>query len=158
MLELLEGSAFSAMVREQLYGWPLFLTIHAFGTALIVGLMLIMGLRVMGMFTQIPFAIMNRMVPVVWGALAVQFVSGFVLWSAKPTRYVVDGAFLLKVVLIIAGIVLTRQFQTMLQQEATIWDKKGDVSSQATTFAAASFLVWCGVVIAGRLTGFLGSI
>ncbi len=158
MLELLEGSSFSAMVREQLYGWPLFLTIHAFGTALVIGLMLILGLRVMGIFSQIPFATMNRMVPVVWGALCVQFISGFVLWAAKPTRYVVDGAFLLKVILIIAGIVLTRQFQAMLEQEATVWDKKGAVSPQVTTFAAASFLVWCGVLIAGRLTGFLGSI
>lgn len=158
MLELLEGSSFSAMVREQLWGWPLFLTIHAFGTALVIGLMLILGLRVMGIFNQIPFATMNRMVPVVWGALCVQFVSGFVLWAAKPTRYVVDGAFLLKVILIIAGIVLTRQFQAMLEQEATVWDTKGAVSPQVTTFAAASFLVWCGVLIAGRLTGFLGSI
>lgn len=146
------------MVREQIYGWPLFLTIHAFGTALVIGLMLILGLRVMGIFSQIPFATMNRMVPVVWGALCVQFISGFVLWAAKPTRYVVDGAFLLKVILIIAGIVLTRQFQALLEQEATVWDKKGDISPQVTTFAAASFLVWCGVLIAGRLTGFLGSI
>ncbi len=158
MLELLEGSSFSAMVREQIYGWPLFLTIHAFGTALVIGLMLILGLRVMGIFNQIPFATMNRMVPVVWGALCVQFISGFVLWAAKPTRYVVDGAFLLKVILIIAGIVLTRQFQALLEQEATVWDKKEALSPQVTTFAAASFLVWCGVLIAGRLTGFLGSI
>jgi hypothetical protein len=158
VLELLEGSSFSAMVREQIYGWPLFLTIHAFGTALVIGLMLILGLRVMGIFSQIPFATMNRMVPVVWGALCVQFISGFVLWAAKPTRYVVDGAFLLKVILIIAGIVLTRQFQAMLEQEATVWENKGAVSPQVTTFAAASFLVWCGVLIAGRLTGFLGSI
>lgn len=158
MLELLEGSAFSAMIREQLWGWPLFLTIHAFGTALVVGLMLIMGLRVMGLFQLIPFSVMKRMVPVVWGALGVQFISGFVLWAAKPTRYIVDGAFLLKLALIIAGIVLTRQFQAMIEQEATIWDNKGVVSPQVTRFAAASLIVWCGVVIAGRLTGFLGSI
>jgi hypothetical protein len=158
VLELLEGSAFSAMIREQLWGWPLFLTIHAFGTSLVVGLMLIMGLRVMGAFNLIPFAAMKRMVPVVWGALAVQFASGFVLWAAKPTRYVVDGAFLLKVVLIIAGMALTRQFQAMIEQEATVWDKKGAVSPQVATFAAASFIAWCGVVIAGRLIGFLGSI
>jgi hypothetical protein len=158
VLELLEGSAFSAMIREEFWGWPLALTVHAFGTALVVGLMLILGLRVMGMFTQIPFTAMNRIIPVVWAGLAVQFVSGFVLWAAKPTRYVVDTAFLLKMALVIAGIALTQQFQSMIAREATIWDSKGAVSPQVTTFAAASFIVWCGVVIAGRLAGFLGSI
>jgi hypothetical protein len=158
VLEQLEGSAFSSLVRSELWGWPLALTIHAFGTALVVGFILIIGLRLIGLFEMIPYTSLRRLIPVVWIALFVQFLSGFVLWMTKPTRYVADGAFMLKLGLMIAGIVLTVYFQTILKREAPSWETKGVVSSRMIALVAATLVVWCSVVIAGRLTGYLGSI
>ena len=158
MLESLENTQFSALVRTELWGWPLALTVHAFGTALVIGFIFIIGLRLLGLFETIPYTSLNRLFPVIWVALVVQFLSGFVLWMTKPTRYVADGAFMLKVSLIVVGIILTLYFQGTIKREAASWEAKGAVSSRAVKFVAATFLVWCVVVVAGRLTAFLGSV
>ena len=158
MLELLENSQFSAWVRTDLWGWPMALTIHALGTALVLGFIIIICLRLLGLFEQIPYSSLGRFFPVFWAALVVQFLSGFVLWMTKATRYVADGAFMLKFVLIIAGIVLTYYFSGTIRREAGAWEANGAVSSRAVKFVAGALLIWCTVVITGRLTGYLGSI
>lgn len=158
MLEWLENTQFASWVREDVWGWPLALTIHAFGTALVVGFILIIGLRLLGFFKMIPYTSLDRLFPVIWAALALQFVSGFTLWMAKPTRYVADGAFMLKFSLIIVGIILTLQFYRTISHEAASWEAQGAVSARGVKFVAAALLVWGSVLVAGRLTGYLGSI
>jgi len=155
---MLESSDFSAWIRTELWGWPLALTVHALGTALVVGFVILIGMRLLGLFESIPYSSLYRLFPVIWVGLALQFLSGFILWAAKPTRYVADGAFVLKSLLIVVGIVLTLYFYGMIKREAASWDANGAISSRAVTFVAASLLVWCTVLIAGRLTGYLGAI
>ena len=158
MLEWLENTQFSAAVRNELWGWPLALTAHALGTALVVGFIAIIGLRLLGFFELIPYRSLNRMFPVIWAALGLQLISGFTLWMRKPTQYVADVAFILKFSLFVVGVILTLYFYRIINREAASWDAKGRVSSSAVKFVAATVFVWCGVVVAGRLTAYLGSI
>lgn len=158
MLEWLENTPFAAWVREDVWGWPVALTLHAFGTALVVGFILIIGLRLLGFFKMIPYTSLSRLFPVIWAALLLQFLSGFTLWMAKPTRYVADGAFMLKFSLIVVGIILTLQFYRTINLEAATWEAHGAVSARGVRFVAAALLVWGSVLVAGRLTGYLGSV
>ena len=158
MLEWLESSQFSTWIRTELWGWPLALTLHALGTAILVGFILIIGLRLLGLFTMIPYTLLNRLFPVLWGALALQFVSGFMLWMTKPTQYIVDVAFVLKSSLIVVGVLLTLNLYRMLKKEAGGWPAKEPASSRAVTMGTVAVLVWCVVLVAGRLTAHLGSI
>jgi len=141
-----------------LWGWPLALTVHAFGTALVIGFIFIICLRLLGLFETIPYASLKRLFPVVWAAVVLQFLSGFALWMTKPTRYVADAAFLLKFAFVIIGIILTLYLYGMIKREAASWDTAGAVSSRGIKFVAPSLLVWCVVLIAGRLTAYLGSL
>ena len=50
LLESLGMTEYAAWVRESLWGWPLSLTFHAFGNAIVVGLIFIIGLRFVGVF------------------------------------------------------------------------------------------------------------
>jgi hypothetical protein len=145
-------------MRGELWGWPLALTVHAFGTALVIGLIFIINLRLLGLFETIPYASLDRLFPVIWVALAIQVLSGFTLWMTKPTQYVADGAFVLKLALVIVGVILTLSFSGTIKREAAAWDAAGSVSSRGIKFVAATLLVWCSVLIAGRLTAYLGSI
>ena len=158
MLAWLESSQFSAWVRSELWGWPLALTLHAFGTALVVGFTFIITLRLLGLFETIPYASLSRLFPVIWAALLVQFLSGFTLWMAKPTRYVADGAFVLKLSLVVVGIILTFYLYRTIRREAAAWEAAGAVSSRGVKFVAANLLLWCSVLVAGRLTAYLGPI
>ena len=158
MLASLEASQFAAFIRGDVWGWPVALTVHAFGSALLIGFIIIIGLRLLGLFETIPYTALNRFFPVIWAAVVLQFLSGFVLWAAKPTQYVADGAFVVKFLLIILGIILTIYFQSTIKREAAAWEAKGAASSGTVKFAAANLLVWCSVLVAGRLTAYLGSI
>ena len=158
MLDSLASSQFSALIRTQLWGWPLALTLHALGTALVLGFIIIITLRLLGLFELIPYRALNRLFPIVWGALALQVVSGLVLWVAKPAQYVADGAFLLKVLLIVVGAVLTANLSKMVARDGASWDTNGGVPARGLRFVATTLVVWCVVLVAGRLTGYLGSI
>jgi len=158
VLASLESSQFSAWVRGELWGWPLALTLHAFGTALVIGFIFIICLRLLGLFETIPYTSLKRLFPVVWAALAVQLLSGFALWMTKPTRYVADAAFLLKFLFVIIGIILTLYLSGIIKREAASWDAAGAVSSRGTKFVVPSLLIWCVVLVAGRLTAYLGSL
>ena len=159
MLARLEATQFAAWMRSNsLFGWPVALTIHAFGTALVIGFMFIISLRVLGLFETIPYRAVNRMFPVVWIAILLQFLSGFALWMAKPTRYVDNVAFLLKFSLVVIGIVLTLYAFGIIRRDAASWEAKGAGSSRGAKLVALTLLVWCFVLVAGRMTAYLGSI
>ncbi len=158
MLAGLENSQFSALVRSELWGWPLALTVHEFGTALVMGFIFIICLRLLGLFETIPYSSLSRLFPVVWAALVLQLLSGFALWMSKPTRYMADAAFLLKFSFVIIGFILTLYLYGSIKREAASWDAAGAVSSRGTKFVAPSLLVWCVVLVAGRLTAYLGSL
>jgi hypothetical protein len=159
VLESLESSQLSVWIRsESLWGWPFVLALHVLGTAVVVGLIFVIGLRLFGLFETIPYASLKRLFPVIWVALVLQFLTGFALWMTKATQYVTDTAFILKLALVIVGIVMTISFYATMKREAAAWDTAGATAAPGARFVAASLLVWCGVIIAGRLTAHLGAL
>ena len=157
MLEWLETTAYADWVRES-WGWPLALTVHAFGTATVVGIIFIIGLRLLGLFRTIPFTSLSKLFPVIWIAVVCQVASGFTLWMSKPAQYLGAAMFDSKITLVITGIIVTAYFQGTIKREAPAWEKAGAVSSRGIKFVAAAVLVWTAVNIAGRLTAYLTSL
>ena len=158
MLGWLENTQYSAWIRDQIWGWPLALTLHAFGTAVTVGFIIIISLRLLGLFETIPYGSLKRLFPVFWAAVVLQFLSGFALWMAKPTQYADDVAFLLKSLLVVVGIVLAIALQGTIAREADAWEQAKPAPSRATKSVVFAALVWCGVLVAGRQTAHLGSL
>jgi hypothetical protein len=157
VLEWVANTPFAMWVNQS-WGWPLALTIHAFGTATVVGLMFIIGLRLLGLFRTIPYTSLNKLVPLVWIAVAFQFISGVTLWVTKPAQYLADGMFEMKLTLVVIAIIVMVYFQRTMKREAAGWEAAGTVSSRGVKFVAASCLFWAAVTIGGRLTAYLGSL
>jgi hypothetical protein len=157
MLEWLEHSSYAQWVDES-WGWPLALTIHAFGTATVLGLIFIIGLRLLGFFRTIPYRVMYRLFPFIWVAILAQAVSGFTLWVTKPGRYLADGMFELKFSLVIVGVIVTVFFYRIMQREVAGWEAEHKASSAGVKFGIATCVVWAAVVIGGRLTAYLGQL
>jgi hypothetical protein len=156
VLQWLEATQYADWIRNEIWGWPLVLTIHVFGTATVVGFAFLIGLRLLGWFRMVPYASLSRLFPVVWVAVVLQLISGFTLWITKPTQYVADLAFMLKMLLVLAGIVLTLRIGSIIRQEAPAWDTAGTVSPRGRTVVTATLLVWCGALVLGRLTAYFG--
>jgi hypothetical protein len=157
LLDWLANSSYAAWVNES-GGWPIALTIHAFGVAIVIGFMAIIGLRLMGRFRTIPYSALNKLIPYIWIAVAFQVVSGFTLWMSKPLQYLADGMFEVKFALVIIACIVMAYFQGTMRREAAAWDASGKVSTRGMRLVSASCLLWAAVVIGGRLTAYLGSL
>ena len=158
MFEALAQTEYATWVRESLWGWPMALTVHAFGTAAVIGLTFIIVLRLLGLFRTIPYTSLSRLFPVIWVGVVFQVMSGFSLWMTKPEQYVGAGMFVSKFTFVVIGIIVTLFFQSTIKREAAAWEAAGTVSSRGVKFAAAAALVWSAVLVTGRLTAYLGSL
>jgi hypothetical protein len=157
VLEWLAHTPYAEWVNQS-WGWPFALTIHAFGTATVVGLIFIIGLRLCGLFRTIPYAAMNKLFPLIWFAIVCQVLSGVTLWMTKPAQYLADGMFEVKFTLVVIAAVVTWYFHDIMKREAAGWDAKGAVSPKGRKFVAATCLLWAAVTIGGRLTAYLGAL
>ena len=157
MLDWFAQTQLAAWVAQSA-GWALALTIHAFGSATMVGLFFIIGLRLLGLFETIPYTSLSRLLPFVWVSLLLQAASGFLLWLTKPAQYLADAMFDVKFSLVVIAAVATWYFQKILRQEASKWEAAGAVTSRGVKFGAVTSVLWAGVLIGGRLTAYLGSL
>jgi len=157
MFEWLEATSVAIWVKES-WGWPLALTIHAFGSALMVGFSFIMLLRLIGLFRTIPAGSLQKLIPIIWVCLVLQFVSGGLLWLTKPARYLTDGLFDVKMFFVILGFFMTMQFQKTIRAEAGGWESSGTISKRGLQFVALTAFAWAGVLVMGRLTAYLGQL
>jgi len=157
MFEWLEATSVATWVKES-WGWPLALTIHAFGSAVMVGFSFIMGLRLLGLFRTIPPSSLQRLIPIIWICLGLQVASGSLLWLTKPGRYLSDGLFDIKMFFVILGFFMTMQFQKTIKAEAGGWDSTGTISKRGLQFVGLTAFSWAGVLIMGRLTAYLGQL
>ena len=105
MLEAIGTSDFAMWVDES-WGWPLALTIHAFGNAIVVGFMAIIALRLFGFFPGIPYSSLRSLIPYIWISIVFQAFSGFTLWMTKPGAYLGDYMFEVKFTLVIVASVV----------------------------------------------------
>jgi outer membrane protein OmpA-like peptidoglycan-associated protein len=142
---------------NSLLGGPTLLTIHVLGTALVIGLIFIIHLRLLGVFDGIAYTSLRRLFPALWVGFAVQLVSGALLWVTKATQYTVDVAFLVKLVLVAAGFILALILYSAVKREAVSW--AADTAAPRRFEAVLpSLVVWCAVLVFARLTAFLGAL
>jgi hypothetical protein len=157
VLDWIANTDYATWVRQS-WGWALALTFHAFGTAIIVGLIFIITLRLLGFFRCIPYTSLNRLLPVIWIGFVVQVLSGATLWASKPARYLADGLFQWKFTFVVFAAVVTVFFHQLLRRETPNWQSAGAVSVRGTRFVLLTALLWAAVLVAGRLTAYLGQL
>jgi hypothetical protein len=145
---------------RQSWGWALALTFHAFGNAIVVGLIFIISMRLLGFFKTIPYTSLNRLLPVIWIGFVIQVISGTTLWVSKPARYLADGMFQFKLFFVIAAMVVTILFHQILNRETPVWQSTGlaAVKGNMRVWVGVTALLWAAVLVAGRLTAYLGQL
>lgn len=154
-LQWLEDTAFSDWVLTSVIGFPLMLSLHAVGMAVSMGLILVLDLRLLGLFKFISYAFLRRALLLAWTGLIINFVSGTALFVPRGVEYVSDRAFLTKMVLIIFGVLNTAYLQRQLTRESPAWDTSATAPATARLWAAASMVLWFGAITSGRLIAYV---
>lgn len=154
-LSWLESTAYSQWIVSGLTGWPLMLSMHAVGLALVVGMMFTLNLRVFGYFKPIPFTALSGLMGIGWIGIGMNIFSGFSLFMAQATFYVTNPPFIIKITFIILGIANLHYMQKILKREAADWDAAGAAPQVGLVLAASSLLFWTIAVVTGRLIAYL---
>lgn len=134
----------------QKVGWiiPTVQTIHILAIAAVVGSMVLLDLRVLGIAAraQSLSSVSHRLLPWVWRALIVLLLSGLVMVTGEPGRSLVNTIFQVKMALVMLAAVLTFFLQRDLYAHAA----SDAASAGAKTIAAFSLALWVAIVFAGR--------
>ena len=156
VLEALEASGISTWIRESqsLFAFPMVLTLHTFGLAVIVGVSAVIDLRLLGVGSHVPLKPLKSLFPIMWGGFIVNALSGSLLLARAATTVGISGVFWTKMALIgLSMWVLMRIKRTVFDDQSV--DAR-PIPSEARVLAYASILLWAGAITAGRLMAYIG--
>ena len=130
-------------------GWTaaLLAILHYFSMFVLVGSMAIVDLRVLGVMGRDESATIfaERIFPWVWISLAVNIVSGFIMFAGDATAYVRVGSFGIKLLVVLLAIV----FGLIVQWKVPAWDQSAVLPTTAKVVAVVSLLFWVGAIVMG---------
>jgi|HubBroStandDraft_1064217.scaffolds.fasta_scaffold96780_3 hypothetical protein len=154
-LARLQDLPLPTQIRESDWMFPTIETVHVFALVLVVGTIMTVDLRLLGVANkERPFSqVAAEMLPWTWTAFAIAALAGMLMFSSKALIYYGDIPFRLKMVcLLLAGINMV-MFHWLGTRHLEAWDR-GRPPRAAKFAGGASLLLWTTIVAAGRWVGF----
>jgi|SRR6185503_9703062 len=153
-LHALQNSAFSAWVvgSESIWAYPMILTMHTVGLGIVVGAAVVVDLRLLGIAPAIPIDEIKRVFPIFWVGFFINLVSGLMLFVSEAEDKATQPVFLLKLLLIAIGVVVTGRIRRVLFGSGSM---PTVAATAARTLAVSSLVAWGGAIVAGRLMAYL---
>ena len=152
--EWLKSASIATFVNTTAWAWPLNETIHFIGLSLVLGVVLVVNLRILGVMKNVSFAALHRLLP--WGILgfAVNLITGILFFITIPEQYTQNVALHWKVVLMLIAAANVLYFT--LFEEAWALGPGDDAPPTAKVIAASTIFLWIGVIYFGRMMPFIG--
>ena len=156
LAELISGSMFqeaSLFLLRNVPGFPpIIQTVHILGIAAVMGSIVILDLRILGLAapSQSISEMTNRLMPWLWSALVFNAISGSVFVFARPNRYFNNPVFGWKFTFLIPAVLLTLFFHYMSRQQPDFWSSSPQRNLTAKAIALVSLGLWIMVAMAGR--------
>ncbi|MEX2123525.1 MAG: hypothetical protein WD795_06500 [Woeseia sp.] len=152
MLDWLESTDLARMVQESIWGYPIVLSGHAVGMAILVGIVLMINFRVLGFAPGVPILPLKALFRVALLGLLINVVSGTMLFMASANSFYESNPFRIKVILLITGGILLVLLSRRIFGPADSAQKTSQAAVKS--IAALSIAVWIGVIVAGRLIAY----
>ncbi len=151
ILQMIHDTWLGQVTREHAPIFTTALVIHFVGICLMLGAMLVIDLRLLGVGKQVPIKAVLSVLPVAIFAFVINLLTGIVFFCFDPVGYYNNPAFKMKVVLIlIAG--LNALFFTLVEHKKLVATGPGyDATALAKISAALSLFCWFAVILFGRL-------
>ena len=152
----IESSGVGEWMRTSLKAMPVVEAIHVMAIALVFGTILIVDLRLLGLFdVRRAFSrVSDELLRVTWVAFVVATITGVLMFTANASTYYVNTAFRWKMVALVAAGVNMAVFQFVTARTVPAWDKGVQPPLAARAAGAISILIWTSVIFLGRWIGF----
>jgi hypothetical protein len=154
MFATLENTSVALWVGESLWAYPVLLSVHIIGLAIVVGIFSMRDLRLLGFFHGIRPTAFLPLSKLAWAGFIINAISGVLLFTSQAVTFINNTSFLLKISCIVAGMILAGIIQSRLRGELADADGDTAVSAATRKIAAASLLVWIAAIVTGRLVAY----
>lgn len=137
-IDLLNGTAGLAAALEIL---------HYFSMFILVGSSAIVDLRILGLLgrRESPARLADRLFPWVWYSLALNFFSGFFMFSGSAVSYYRNDVFYDKIGIVALAVAAT----IVVQLKMPKWNESSSMPVGAKFIAVISIALWLGAIVAG---------
>jgi hypothetical protein len=152
-LNWLESLSLSVWVHEGTSIWaqPTVMTLHTMGMGVLVGASWVLDLRLLGISRGIPLSSFRWVFRAVAISLAVNGVTGVLLFMARATLWGTAFPFLIKILLVVASAATLVPIRSYVLQSDP---EQREVSSRAKMLALLSIATWAAAITAGRLLAY----
>jgi uncharacterized membrane protein len=151
---LLDATAVSMFVTGTKWMWPTCETLHFVGLSLLMGVVLLVDLRMMGMMKSISFPVLHRLLP--WGILgfAMNVLTGLLFFIGNPEQYTKSVPFQWKMALVLVAGANALYF-TMFD-EVWVLASGDEAPVQAKLAAGSAVVLWVAIMWCGNMLPFIG--
>ena len=135
--------------------FPFLESIHVIAAAMVVGSILMVDLRLLGLAAKrYPITILSKeLVPWSIGTFVIATITGFGMFITRAASHVVNPAFQWKIfLLVLAGANMT-YFHFMVYKRVADWNTSDTTPVQLKLIGSVSLFLWAGVMLAGRWVG-----
>ena len=139
------------------WGFAMCESIHVLASTFVVGSILMVDLRLMGLAgRRHPVSQITReVVPWTLGACAVSVLAGLGMFIGQANHYMDNRAFQVKLVLLLLAAMNMAIFHLRTSRGIARWDTAGRPSAAARAGGACSLLLWIGIMLSARWIGHL---
>lgn len=147
----LQTTDLAVWINFSRWAYAIVATAHVLAISVLIGSVLTLDLRLMGLARWIEPELLARLVvPVAGIAVFCAIISGSLLFIGRASEYAAFETFQLKIVLVICAIAMT----LAVHRRYGIWLQWAD-ARQRFRIGLASLLLWVSIAMAGRMIAFV---
>ncbi len=130
--------------------------VHVIALATVAGTIFLVDSRLIGLTsTRVSFRLISsRLLPWTWAGFVLAAITGFLLFASNSVAYYQNGAFRLKLLLMMLAAVNMLYFELVTFRKVAAWDMSAKPPFAARLAGVVSLALWCGVIMTGRWIGF----
>lgn len=133
------------------YIWPTLETLHFIGLCILMGPLLVVDLRLMGFYRELKPSTAVRLIPIALVGFAINLITGICFLAGNTWKYAEGNlAFDIKLILLLILGINALIYQLKLEDIF----QTTEVTNLSRIVGAISLVLWCLVIICGRMITF----
>jgi hypothetical protein len=157
LVTYLETTRLSVAMRDIVWLWPLFETLHFLGLGMLIGGAGFFDLRLMGGFKTVPVTAIRAFMPAAIAGFAINLVTGVAFFVMAPAMYAFSLIWWVKVLFIIIAGMNAMLFETTLGSRVLALRPGEDTPWSFKVVGFVSLASWFVVLYCGRMLPYLGT-
>jgi hypothetical protein len=152
----MESTWINSLALNYTWTWPILETLHFIGMSLLIGAILVMDMRLIGVQRVIPSLTVHQLLPLAFIGFGINLLTGIIFIFGDPFRYAANPSFQMKMALILLAGLNALLYAKKVAPALAAAPQNSEPPAIAKAVGATSIVLWIGVICFGRLIPYLG--